>query len=223
MAKLLLVEDNEAILLGLKYLLCEEGFTYEIARGSAEALQLFGQESFDLAILDIGLPDGNGFDLCRIMKKERDFPVIFLTAREEEKDVVKGFDLGADDYVVKPFRNRELISRIRNVLRRMGKDNEILCCQWLKLDTRTGKAYVDEREIQLSKLEYKILSILLNNQGKLFTRSEILADIWDVSGNFVNDNTLSVTIKRLREKIGDRDGRIIKTVRGMGYRIEKES
>lgn len=220
--KILLVEDNDSIILGLEYLLNEEGYQFMAARTYEEAVTLYGQEYFDLVLLDISLPDGNGFELCRRIKKEQELPVIFLTAKEEEKDVVQGFDVGADDYIQKPFRNRELISRIKNVLRRCGKDQEVLHCRFVKLDTRTGIAYSHGKEVSLTKLEYKILSNMLNNQGKLFTRDEILAGIWDAAGNFVNDNTLSVTMKRIREKIGDTDGEIIKTVRGMGYRIEKE-
>ena len=220
--KILLVEDNDSIILGLEYLLNEEGYQFMAARTYEEAVTLYGQEYFDLVLLDISLPDGNGFELCRRIKKEQELPVIFLTAKEEEKDVVQGFDVGADDYIQKPFRNRELISRIKNVLRRCGKDQEVLHCRFVKLDTRTGIAYSHGKEVSLTKLEYKILSNMLNNQGKLFTREEILAGIWDAAGNFVNDNTLSVTMKRIREKIGDTDGEIIKTVRGMGYRIEKE-
>lgn len=220
--KILLVEDNDSIILGLEYLLNEEGYQFMAARTYEEAVTLYGQEYFDLVLLDISLPDGNGFELCRRIKKEQELPVIFLTAKEEEKDVVQGFDVGADDYIQKPFRNRELISRIKNVLQRCGKDQEVLHCRFVKLDTRTGIAYSHGKEVSLTKLEYKILSNMLNNQGKLFTRDEILAGIWDAAGNFVNDNTLSVTMKRIREKIGDTDGEIIKTVRGMGYRIEKE-
>ncbi len=220
--KILLVEDNDSIILGLEYLLNEEGYQFMAARTYEEAVTLYGQEYFDLVLLDISLPDGNGFELCRRIKKEQELPVIFLTAKEEEKDVVQGFDVGADDYIQKPFRNRELISRVKNVLRRCGKDQEVLHCRFVKLDTRTGIAYSHGKEVSLTKLEYKILSNMLNNQGKLFTRDEILAGIWDAAGNFVNDNTLSVTMKRIREKIGDTDGEIIKTVRGMGYRIEKE-
>lgn len=220
--KLLLVEDNESIILGLEYLLEGEGYEYKTAKTFGEAQALFNSEYFDMALLDISLPDGDGFELCRRLKKTQEIPVIFLTAREEENDVVKGFDMGADDYIQKPFRNRELVSRIKNVLRRSGKDNDVLCCKFLKLDTKTGKAYSRGEEVILTKLEYRILSSMMNNQGKLFTRDEILAGIWDAAGNFVNDNTLTVTMKRLREKIGDSDGEIIKTVRGMGYRIEKE-
>lgn len=220
--KILLVEDNEAIVLGLQYLLEEEGFTCIVAKNCNEAMEIYQKMVLNLVLLDISLPDGDGFMLCRKFKKEQDIPVIFLTAREEERDVVQGFDLGADDYVIKPFRNRELISRIRNVLRRNGRNNELLKCGFLTMDTRTGKVHSSGQEIILTKLEYKILNIMMSHPGRLFTREEIMAYIWDAAGNFVNDNTLSVTMKRIREKVGDRDGSLIKTVRGMGYRIEKE-
>ena len=219
--RILLVEDNEAIIMGLEYLLTQEGYQAETARSIKEAYADVERETVDLILLDISLPDGSGFDFCKYVKKHNDIPVIFLTAREEETDVVKGLDMGADDYVVKPFRNRELISRIKNVLRRNGKGAKVLQCRDVTLNLETGKVSRGENEIALTKLEFKILSTMLAYPGKLFTREEILASIWDISNNFVNDNTLSVTIKRIREKLGDEDGMIIKTVRGMGYRIEK--
>lgn len=219
--KILLVEDNEAIIMGLEYLLTQEGFQAETARSIKEAYRVVERDTVDLILLDISLPDGNGFDFCKEIKRASDIPVIFLTAREEEIDVVKGLDMGADDYVVKPFRNRELISRIKNVLRRNGKGVMLLQCRDITLNLETGKVSRGDKDIVLTKLEYKILSTMLAYPGKLFTREEILAGIWDISNNFVNDNTLSVTIKRIREKLGDEDGMIIKTVRGMGYRIEK--
>lgn len=219
--KILLVEDNDAIIMGLEYLLTQEGYQAETAKSIKEAYRVVERDTVDLILLDISLPDGNGFDFCKDIKRASDIPVIFLTAREEEIDVVKGLDMGADDYVVKPFRNRELISRIKNVLRRNGKGVMLLQCRDITLNLETGKVSRGDKDIVLTKLEYKILSTMLAYPGKLFTREEILAGIWDISNNFVNDNTLSVTIKRIREKLGDEDGMIIKTVRGMGYRIEK--
>ena len=219
--RILLVEDNEAIILGLEYLLTQENYQVETARNIREAYEVVARETIDLILLDISLPDGNGFDFCKDVKKVSDTSVIFLTAREEESDVVNGLDLGADDYIVKPFRNRELISRIKSVLRRNGKGSTLLQCGDITLNLETGKVSRGEKEIILTKLEYRILSTMLAYPGKLFTREEILAGIWDISNNFVNDNTLSVTIKRIREKLGDEDGEIIKTVRGIGYRIEK--
>ncbi len=222
MSKILLVEDNETIIMGLEYLFQQEGFAYEVARKKKEALEKLEKSEFDLALLDISLPDGNGLDLCKQIKETYHLSVIFLTAREDETDVVIGFDLGAEDYIIKPFRNRELISRIKNVLRRNGKDAKGLSCKNIRIDLMTGKVYQDEQEIVLTKLEYKILVNLFRNQKRLITREEILNDIWDIAGNFVNDNTLTVYIKRIREKIGDTDGKIIKTVRGLGYRIGEE-
>ena len=219
--KILLVEDNETIILGLEYLLIQEGYQIEAARNIKEAHKAAERDQIDLILLDISLPDGDGFDFCRMIKKDGDIPVIFLTAKEEELDVVKGLDMGADDYIVKPFRNRELVSRIKNVLRRNGKGTSVLQCRDIALNLVTGEVIRGDQKISLTKLEYKILSTMMAYPGKLFTREEILAGIWDISNNFVNDNTLSVTIKRIREKLGDNDGEMIKTVRGMGYRIEK--
>lgn len=219
--KIMLVEDNEAIIMGLEYLLVQEGYEILTARRASEAEKILGREVCDLILLDISLPDGNGFELCKNIKQNSRIPIIFLTASEEESDVVKGLDMGADDYVTKPFRNRELVSRIKRVLCRNGKENTVLQCRNASMDTETGRVAVDGCEVSLTKLEYKILFRLMSHPGKLFSREEILAEIWDVSGNFVNDNTLSVTMKRIREKLGDADGQFIRTVRGMGYRLEK--
>ena len=221
--KILLVEDNEAIIMGLEYLLEQEGYTCLVARRRREAERLLEKECPDLLLLDIGLPDGDGYQLCQTIRKQYAFPIIFLTAREEEEDVVRAFDLGADDYVIKPFRNRELLSRIKNLLRRGDRSSTPLRCGNITLDTETDRVRVAGEEVTLTRLEYKILSSMMSRPGKLFTREEILAEVWDISGNFVNDNTLSVTMKRIREKLGDVDGRVIKTVRGMGYRMENEA
>ncbi len=220
MSKILLVEDNETIILGLEYLFKEESFEFNIVTNKKDAVSIIEKEQFDLILLDIMLPDGNGFEIGKYIKKKFETPIIFLTAKDEEKDVVYGLELGADDYIIKPFRNRELISRIKNVLKRNQKNN-ILKCQNIKIDTNLGKVYNENEEIILTKLEYKILSNLFINQNKLVTREEILNDIWDIAGNFVNDNTLTVYIKRIREKLGDKDGKIIQTVRGLGYRVEE--
>lgn len=220
MSKILLIEDTDSIILGLEYLLKEEGYEIAISKNEKQALTQIEKEKFDLILLDIMLPDGNGFEIGKQIKKNIGTPIIFLTAKDEEKDVVYGLELGADDYIIKPFRNRELISRIKNVLKRNQKNN-ILKCQNIKINTESGKVYKNEQEITLTKLEYKILLNLFTNQNKLVTREEILNDIWDIAGNFVNDNTLTVYIKRIREKIEDKDGKIIQTVRGLGYRVEE--
>lgn len=219
--KILLVEDNDGIIMGLQYLLEQEGYVCGVARRRREAERMLQKELPDLMLLDIGLPDGDGYQLCQGIRQQYDFPIIFLTAREEEEDVVHAFDLGADDYIIKPFRSRELLSRIKNVLRRGSQEREVLQCGNIALDVESGKVRVAGEEVALTRLEYKILSSMMSYPGKLFTRDEILSEVWDLSGNFVNDNTLSVTMKRLREKLGDTEGKVIKTVRGMGYRLEK--
>lgn len=226
MERILLVEDNEAIVLGLKYLLEQEGFETKVAYCVKEAKEaLSAKESFNMALLDVTLPDGDGFELCKYVRERFDVPVIFLTAREEESDVVKGFDLGAVDYVMKPFRNRELISRIRNGLRHYEAagiaEPRLMKCGNLSMNPESGKVFLGDQEVILTKLEFRILSAMLSHPGKIFSREEILAAVWDLYGNYVNDNTLSVTMKRIREKLGDTDGNIIKTVRGMGYRLEE--
>ncbi len=222
MMKIMLVEDKETIILGLEYLLSREGYQVVTAKDRKQALAGLEQGGLDLVVLDIALPDGSGFDVCREVREQGHTPVIFLTAMDEERYVVKGLDMGADDYIVKPFRNRELVSRIRSVLRRNGKGSTVLRCGEISLDTETGLVRKGDKNIVLTKLEYKILSVMMQYPGRLFTRDEILANIWDISGSFVNDNTLSVTMKRIREKIEDTDGSIIRTVRGMGYRLEAE-
>ena len=216
--KLLLVEDNEIIIKGLKYTLEQENFELDIVKSKEDAEDALSIKEYDLVILDIMLPDGNGFDLCKYIKKEKEYPVIFLTAKDEEKDVVLGFNLGADDYIIKPFRNRELISRIQNVLRRYNKDKKELVCQNIKVDLDSKRVYINEKEVIFTALEYRILVLLLQNKGKTITREKILDKIWDIAGSYVNDNTLTVYIKRVRAKLGTED--IIKTIKGIGYRVE---
>lgn len=217
MSKILLVEDNDTIILGLKYLFDEEKFEYDVAMTKKDAILKLKENKCDIAILDVFLPDGDGFEICKYIKENTKTPVIFLTARDEEKDVVLGFDLGADDYIIKPFRNRELISRINRILKQNGKSNTIEY-KSIKIDTISGRVFNNDNEVILTKLEYTILLNLFSNKGILVTREKLLNDIWDIAGNFVNDNTLTVYIKRIREKIGDK-GEIIKTIRGIGYRV----
>lgn len=220
MKKILLVEDNETIVMGLKYSLEQENFLVISVLNIENAKNILKQEKVDLILLDVTLPDGNGFELCKYIKQNLDIPVIFLTAQDEETSVVIGLDLGADDYIIKPFRTRELISRINSVLRRCDKNSEtinIIKYKNIKIDTNSAKVYKDNQEIVLTSLEYKILLMLFSNQNRLITREELLDKIWDIAGNFVNDNTLTVYIKRIRKKLGDDS--IIKTVRGLGYKI----
>ena len=222
MAKILLVEDNETIVMGLKYSLEQENFEVDTAKNIVTAKSKIKKQEYDLYLLDIALPDGEGYEICKIIKENKNVPVIFLTAKDEETDVVQGLDMGSDDYVVKPFRTRELISRINSVLRRYQKSTNIenqIKCQNILIDNNTAKVYKNGKEVILTSLEYKILLMLFNNKNILVTREQILDKIWDVAGNFVNDNTLTVYIKRIREKIEDKDGKIIQTGRGRGYMV----
>ncbi|MFO7296782.1 MAG: response regulator transcription factor [Clostridia bacterium] len=221
--KLLLVEDDEAIAVGLEYSLSQEGFEVITCYNAASAMERIASEYFDFAIIDISLPDGNGFDVCKKLKEKGDTPVIFLTARDDEGSVVMGLDMGADDYITKPFRLRELHSRIRAVLRRANKlsEDHIINIGGLTVNLAEGKVKKNGREVFLTALEYRLLLTLISNRGQVLTRDQLLQSIWDVSGDFVNDNTLTVYIKRLREKIEDdpQNPTIIKTVRGIGYRV----
>lgn len=223
MSRILLIEDNDSIILGLEYLFKEEKFEFEYVKCKKDAINILENEMFDITLIDIGLPDGSGFEVGKYIKEYRpQLPMIFLTAKDEEKDVVYGLDLGAEDYIIKPFRNRELISRIKNVLRRNGKP-DIISCKGISIDTVQRKVFKDDVEVDLTKLEYSICLNLFSNINKLITREEILNDIWDLAGNFVNDNTLTVYIKRIREKLGDKSSKIIETVRGVGYRVSKDN
>ena len=219
---LLIVEDDSTIRYGLKYYLEQEGFNVLEASNVKETLLLL-DEDITLALLDINLPDGDGFSLFHKIKEKKDIPIIFLTADDLELSVVRGLDMGADDYITKPFKARELISRINNILRRNKLSNNIIQINNIKIDTLGAKVIKEGNEIFLSSLEYKILLILATNKGAVFSREEILANIWDVEGDYVNDNTLTVYIKRIREKIEDEPAnpKIIKTVRGLGYKIDE--
>lgn len=221
MNRILLVEDDKSIVENLSAFLRDEGFAVESTSTQDEALILVEHKEFDLVLLDISLSQGNGFAVCSGIKASKDIPVIFLTASGDEYSVVAGLDMGADDYINKPFRPRELISRIKSVLRRCGKTPSTMEEGGLKLDPVKGTVHKNGKEIFLSALEYKLLLVFFNNRGKVLTRNTLLDEIWDVSGDFVNDNTLTVYIKRLREKIEDDPQRpvIIKTVRGLGYKL----
>lgn len=222
MAKILLVEDDGQIASYLGELLRAEGFDTQIAGSKKEASECLLIQAFDLVLLDVSLPDGNGFSICAEIKKEYEIPVIFLTASGDEYSVVAGLDMGADDYIAKPFRPRELISRIRSVLRRCKKEQRILSCGDLKVNVSSATVTKGEKELFLSALEYRLLLILLQNKGQILTRNQLLEEIWDASGEYVNDNTLSVYMKRLREKIekNPQSPRLLHTIRGIGYRME---
>lgn len=218
---LLIIEDDEAIRMGLTYYLEQESFNVLEAKNAKIGLDLYDNE-IDIVLLDINLPDKNGFDLFKELKAKKDVPIIFLTANDLEVSIVRGLDMGADDYITKPFKARELISRIKNVLRRNNKNNSnIIKIKDITIDLNQAKVFKNNIDVMLTALEYKILLTLALNPNVVFTREKILADIWDVNEEYVNDNTLTVYIKRIREKIEDNPTapRIIETVRGVGYKI----
>lgn len=231
-----LLEDDDAIAMGLTYSLEKEGYTVTRKKTAAQARLAWENGKYDLAILDINLPDGNGYDVCRFIKSSEDVPVIFLTAADAEVNVVMGLELGADDYICKPFRINELMARIKAVLRRSGRgkdaagaaSNSPISAGNIRIYTKEAKvtaaneATGKEETIELTALEYRLLLTFCNNRGVVLSRGSLLQEMWDVSGDFVNDNTLTVYIKRLRDKIekDPQDPKIIKTVRGLGYIME---
>lgn len=221
-----LLEDDAAIGMGLSYALENEGYKTTLTKTVSEALKLVEEKAFSLYFLDLTLPDGSGYDVCKAIRQKTDAPVLFLTAYDDEVNVVMGLELGADDYISKPFRIKELLARMKSVLRRCKIDNPDGCVRIKNLEIRTGEAKVfkDGKEIILTAMEYRLLLILLNNRGHILSRTALLENIWDVAGDFVNDNTLTVYIKRLRDKIEDEpeNPSIIRTVRGMGYVIEND-
>lgn len=221
MHKILVVEDDTLIVRNLSELLRQEGFAVTTASGQKEALQAAENVGFDLALLDISLLDGNGFSLCKSLKERYQLPVIFLTATDDEASVVMGLDMGADDYIIKPFRPMEMISRIKSVLRRTGRAQVVFEIGNLRVDSVRGTVHKNGKEVYLSALEYRLLLVFLNNRGVVLSRSKLLESIWDIAGEFVNDNTLTVYIKRLRDKIEDdpQNAQIIRTVRGIGYKV----
>ena len=219
---ILLVEDDREIIKNLTEFLNNEGFNVESVTGQKDALSYVDEhmQNIDIVLLDVSLEDGNGFAVCTAIKQNTDISVIFLTASGDEYSVVMGLDMGADDYIGKPFRPRELVSRIKSVLRRSGRISNVIELADIKIDTTGGKVIKSGEEIFLSALEYRLLLIFAANKGVVLSRNKLLEEIWDASGEFVNDNTLTVYIKRLREKIENdaQKPEKIKTVRGMGYR-----
>lgn len=221
MDKLLLVEDDATLIRMVRDYLISDGFQVCAVTGQTAAQAAMDREKPDLALVDISLAEGNGFGVFADAKS-REIPVIFLTASSDEFSVVTGLDMGADDYISKPFRPRELVSRIRNVLRRTKKRTSIISQGDLTIDTDRGSVHREGQEVYLSALEYKLLLVFLQHRGQTLTRDRLLEEIWDCAGDFVSDNTLTVYIKRLREKIEPdaQNPRYIRTVRGLGYRLE---
>lgn len=211
--KVLLLEDNEMIIKAITYLLNQYNYEVFIAKNIKEAIAKINS-NYDLVILDVMLPDGSGLDFYN---KYVDIPTLVLSAKDEEEDVVKAIDMGVEDYIIKPFRSKELLSRINNIIKR-NKKNNLIKYKNIVIDMEGYKVFVNDKEINFTGLEIKILFLLLENSRKVVTREVIIDRIWDMSGKFVNDNTLTVYIKRIREKLQDED--FIKTVKGIGYRID---
>lgn len=219
MVKILLVEDDDTITFGIRAALAKRGYEVSGCAGIAEAKKVFSRE-FALALLDLNLPDGSGYELCRWIKEQCDTPIIFLTVRDAVEDITKGLDMGADDYVTKPFHIAVLESRIEAVLRRAPEINgAMLVCGDISLDREKMQVFASGEETALTAMEYRMLLALMENKGRTLPRNMLLERLWDSEGNFVNDNTLTVTVKRLREKLGNTH--CIKTVRGIGYRMEE--
>lgn len=224
--KILLVEDDKTIASGIEYALQQESFSTVLCYDIESAKEIItGQvDQLGLCLFDISLPDGNGYDLCKLVKERSDIPVIFLTAIDDEVNVVMGLDMGADDYITKPFRIRELLSRIKSVLRRYHKQpaaNNVINIGNVRINTLSGKVHKNDGEVLLTALEYRLLLVFANHLGQILSRNQLLEQIWDVAGDFVNDNTLTVYIKRLREKLEDnpQNPTMIITVRGLGYKV----
>jgi len=224
MKHIFLVEDDKVIAKNLTLLLNSEGFTVTHAPTRGDAISMLAQNKFDLALIDISLPDGNGFTVCTEIKEMMNIPVIFLTASGDESSVVTGLNMGTDDYITKPFRPRELIARIKNALRKSESFGTNFEIRGLYVDTASGIVKKNGNEVFLSALEYRLLLVFISNPKSIITRAKLLDELWDAAGEFVNDNTLTVYIKRLREKIENdpADPQIILTVRGTGYRLSGE-
>lgn len=223
--KILLVEDDQMIIKNLTEFLSREGFEIKTADGQEKAMKLLEENHFDLLLLDITLAQGNGYSVCTAVKSLYRIPIIFLTALDDEFSVVTGLDMGADDYISKPFRPRELVSRMKMVLRRFYGENEntVFTCGEIEVDTARGTVRKNGEEIFLTSLEYRLLLVFFQRRGKVLSRNLLLEELWDIAGEYVNDNTLTVYIKRLREKIekNPQSPEIIKTVRGLGYKMEE--
>ncbi len=220
MVKVLLIEDDETIAFGIQTGLQRKGYEILWAESASQGIYLFHQ-GCDVVLLDLNLPDGNGYEVCRQLKKLADIPILFLTVRDDESDIVTGLDMGADDYIVKPFQLSVLESRIRAVLRRTKRENgKRLSCGNLLVDIERTEVFVNDEAVSLTAGEYRLLLVLMENKNYTLTRTRLLEKLWDQDGAFVNDNTLTVTMKRLREKLGYPS--CLQTLRGIGYRMEEK-
>ena len=220
MKQILLVEDDRELARYLIDFLESEGFAVAHADGQTEGLRRFREKQFDCVLLDISLSDGSGFSVCSMIRQNSQVPVLFLTASADEACTVAGFDVGADDYISKPFRPRELIARMKNAMRKNQPQSRVLSCGPIRIDPDRGTVFLDGKELLLSALEYKLLLIFITNKEQLLTRERLIDELWSASGEFVSDNTLTVYIKRLRDKVeaDPQNPQVIRTVRGLGYK-----
>ena len=222
MPNILLIEDDVSLAKNLIKFLTAEDFSVTHALGQTDGMREFEGGKFDCVLLDLSLEDGNGFSVCAAIRAQSGVPVIFLTASADESNTVAGFEVGADDYIGKPFRPRELVARIRNALKKHGAApiQPQLQCRGVVIDTARGVVTKNGSELFLSALEYRLLLMFFSNKGILLSRERLADELWTISGEFVGDNTLNVYIKRLRDKIEDdpQNPDILKTVRGLGYK-----
>lgn len=219
---ILLVEDDLSLIEGLQFSLKKNGFSVDIARTTTEALVMIKKNKYDLLLLDLSLPDGNGFTICKKVRQTSAMPIIFLTAADEEVNIVMGLDIGGDDYITKPFKLNELVSRINALLRRTKNTTKSteLASNGIVVKLMECRAFKDNQEIELTTAEYRLLSLLMKNPNIVLTREAILDKLWDCKGNFIDDNTLSVYVRRIRRKIEDDsyNPKFLLTVRGLGYK-----
>ncbi|HGM3507857.1 TPA: response regulator transcription factor [Clostridioides difficile] len=222
MSSILLVEDDLSLIYGLEFSIQKSGFSIDIARTVKEAMQMYEEKNYDLLLLDVSLPDGNGFQICEKVREVSNIPIIFLTASDEEVNVVMGLDMGGDDYITKPFKLNELISRIKALLRRYNVANNVteLSSNNITIKLLENRVFKGEFEVELTTAEYKLLSLFMKNKNIVLTRKNILDKLWDGNGSFIDDNTLSVYVRRLRNKIEDNpeNPKFLLTVRRMGYK-----
>lgn len=223
MSRIMLLEDDLSLIDGLTYALKKQGLETDCVRTIEEAEKAWADGHYDLLILDVSLPDGSGFDLCRRVRESSDVPVLFLTARDDEIDVVMGLDIGGDDYVTKPFKLGILMSRVNALLRRsrnFSEEKDQLVSNGIKVIFARGQAYKNDSDLELTAVEYRLLCYFMQNPNTVLSKEMIYSRLWDSDGRFVDDNTLSVYIRRLRLKIEDDPEHPVKivTVRGMGYK-----
>ncbi|VFE47829.1 response regulator transcription factor [Clostridioides difficile] len=222
MSSILLVEDDLSLIYGLEFSIQKSGFSIDIARTIKEAMQMYEEKNYDLLLLDVSLPDGNGFQICEKVREVSNIPIIFLTASDEEVNVVMGLDMGGDDYITKPFKLNELISRIKALLRRYNVASNVneLSSNNITIKLLENRVFKGEFEVELTTAEYKLLCLFMKNKNIVLTRKNILDKLWDGNGSFIDDNTLSVYVRRLRNKIEDNpeNPKFLLTVRRMGYK-----